>query len=213
MRNNLKLTTVLIVIHLLSVKANCQEIKKTLYGQFKEKYSVSTSNKEVKDGPYAVYNNRELVIKGNYSNNQKSGLWTVYSSKQDTEFVYNYDLNKFKYWKCQENFQGCNDKKRPAYCADGFQIIYSQILMDVIYPQSAQLESKQGSSTVTIVIDRDGRFHDFYLSKSSGNIDIDKEAVIAVRNICSKSTWFPAVDYNDNPIDDKIKFTINFILK
>jgi len=213
MRYHLKLIITLIVIYLLSLKANSQEVKKTLFGQFKEKYSVSPSNKEVKDGPYAVFNNRKLVIKGNYSNNQKSGLWIVYSSKQDTEFVYNYDLNIFEYWKCQEKFQGCGDKKRPAYCSDGFQILNSQIILNVIYPQSAQLESKQGSSTVTIVINRDGKFHDFYLSKSSGNIDIDKEAVIAVRNICSKSIWFPAVDNNDNPIDDKIELTFNFHLE
>ena len=155
-----------------------------------------------------------MVIQGNYSNNQKSGLWIVYSSKQDTEFVYNYDLNAFKYWKCQEQFQSCSDnKKRSAYCVDGFQILNWQIAENVKYPQSAMLAGKQGSSTVTIVIDHDGRFYDFYLSKSSGSIDIDKEAVIAVRNICSKSIWFPAVDNNDIPIDDKIKLTVNFLLR
>lgn len=213
MRNNLKFITTLIVIQLLSVKANSQEIKNTLYGQYKETYSVSPDNKEVKDGPYSVFRYRKLVIQGHYSNNQKSGLWIVYSSKQDTEFVYNYDLNLFENWKCQERFQSCSDKKRPAYCIDGFQMLYSQIIENLIYPESAQRAGNQGSSTVTIVIDQDGRFYDFYLSESSGYIDIDKASVLAVRNICSKSIWFPAIDNNDMPINDKIKFTINFILK
>lgn len=213
MRNNLKLITTLIAILLLSVKANSQEIKNTLYGQFIEKYSVSPSNKKIKDGPYAVFNNKKLVIQGNYSNNQKSGLWIVYSSRQDTEFVYNFDLNEFKYWKCQEKVQSCSDKKRPAYCVDGFQMLSGQIANDVKYPKSALLAGKQGSSTVTLLIDHEGRFYDFYLSKSSGSYDIDIEAVKSVRNICGKSIWFPAIDNNDLPIDDTIKITVNFFLQ
>ena len=201
------------VLQLLSIRANSQEIIKTLFDKYKEKYVVSTDNNEVKDGLYEVFRNEKLVIQGHYSNNKKSGLWTVYSSKQDTEFVYNYDLNLFKSWKCQERFQDCNDKKRPAYCVDGFQILYSQILINVIYPESAMLRGKQGTSKVTVVIDRNGQFSDLSLSKSSGNKDLDKEAVIAVQNICSKSIWFPAVDNNDIPIDDKIKFTVSFILQ
>lgn len=213
MKNNLKFITTLIILELLSIRANSQEIVKTLFGVYEEKYVHSIDNIEVKDGPYTVFRNKKLVIEGHYSNNQKSGLWIVYSSKQDTEFVYNYDLNLFENWKCQKQFQSCRNKKRPAYCVDGFQILYSQIALNVIYPKSAMLDGKQGRSTVTIVIDHDGRFSDYSLSRSSGYKDIDKEAVTAVRNICSKSIWFPAVDNNDIPIDDKIKFTINFILK
>lgn len=213
MRNNLKFISTLIVIQLLSVKANSQEIKNTLFNHYKETYSVSPDNKEVKDGQYSIFRYKKLVIQGHYSNNKRSGLWIFYSSKQDTEFVYNYDLNLFENWKCQERFQSCSDKKRPAYCIDGFQMLNNHIIENLIYPVSAQLNGNQGSSTVTVDIDQDGRFYDFYLSESSGYIDLDKATVLAVRNTCSKSIWFPAVDNNDNPIDDKIKFTINFTLK
>ena len=213
MRNNLKFITILIVLQLLSVRANSQEIINTLFGQYKECYVVSIDNNEVKDGLYEVFRNEKLVIHGHYSNNRKSGLWTVYSSNQDTEFTYNYDLNLFENWKYQEPYQEYGDKKRPAYCVDGFQILNSRISTFVRYPQSAMLAGKQGSATVTIVIDHDGQLCDLYLSKSSGYSDLDKEAVITVRNICSKSIWFPAVDNNGIPIDDKLKITINFLLR
>lgn len=212
MRNNLKLITIPIVLQLLSVKANSQEILSTLFGQYKECYAVSSVNNEIKDGLYEVYRNEKLVIQGHYSNNRKSGLWTVYSSNQDKEFVYNYDLKSFENWEYQEPYQDYGDKKRPAYCVDGFQILNSRMWAYARYPQSAMLAGKQGSSTVTVVIDNDGQLCDFYLSKSSGYSDLDKEAVITVRNICSKSIWFPAVDKNDIPIDDKLKITINFML-
>ena len=213
MRNNLILITILILLQLLNVRANSQEIIKTLFDQYKECYVVSIDNSEVKDGLYEIFRNEKLVIQGQYSNNRKSGVWTVYSSNQDKEFVYNYDLNLFESWKCQEQFQVCSDKKRPAYCVDGFQLLNSRISAYLKYPQSAMLAGRQGSSKLTIVVDKNGQLCDFYLSKSSGYSDLDKEAVITVRNICSKSIWFHAVDNNDIPIDDKLKITVGFLLQ
>ncbi len=64
MRYNLKLVTILIILQLLSVGANSQEIIKTLFGQYKEKYVASIDNKEVKDGPYSVFCFNKLVIQG-----------------------------------------------------------------------------------------------------------------------------------------------------
>ena len=213
MRYNLKLVTILIILQLLSVGANSQEIITTLFGQYKEKYVASIDNKEVKDGPYSVFCFNKLVIQGHYSNNQKCGLWTVYNTKEDTEFVYNYDLNLFKSWNCQDQIQDCSDKKRPAYCVDGFQILGGRITEYVRYPESAMMAGKQGSSIVTVVIDSNGQFCDFYLSKSSGHSVLDKEAIRTVQIICTKSIWFPAVDNNDIPIDDKLQIKVNFVLR
>ncbi|MBW8324624.1 MAG: energy transducer TonB [Prolixibacteraceae bacterium] len=213
MRYNLELATILIVLQLLSVRANSQEIIKTLFGQYKEKYAASIDNKEVKDGPYSVFHFNKLVIQGHYSNNQKSGLWTIYDAKEDTEFVYNYDLNLFELWNCQDQIQDCSGKKRSAYCVDGFQILGGRITEYVRYPESAMMDGKQGSSIVTVVIDRNGQFCDLNLSKSSGHSVLDKEAVRTVQIICAKSIWFPAVDNNDIPIDDKLQIKVNFVLK
>lgn len=213
MRNNLKLITTLIVLNLLSINANSQEIKKTLFGSFKEKYSVSADNKEIKDGSYVVFFNEKVVVQGKYSNNQKCGLWTLYSSKQDTEYVYDYDLHEFKYWKCQDRFQTCSDKKRPAYYSDGFYLLAAKIAENVKYPDTSAMQGAQGSTKVNIEIDEAGRFKVCYLLQSSGFLDIDKQAVIAVRNICNNSIWFPAIDNNDKPIVDNITITVNFHLQ
>lgn len=210
MRNNLKLIATLIVLHLLSIHANSQEIKKTLFGFFKEKYSVSADNKEIKDGSYAVLVNKKAVIQGKYSNNQRCGLWTLYSFKQDIEYVYDYDSHEFKYWKCQDEFQTCNDKKRPAYYSDGFYLLSAKIATKIKYTYTEAMDGAQGSTKVNIQIDEAGRFNDCYLLQSSGFLDIDKQAVVAVRNICSNSIWLPAIDNNDKPIVDNITITVDF---
>jgi len=75
------------------------------------------------------------------------------------------------------------------------------------------MAGKQGSSIVTVVIDSNGQFCDFYLSKSSSHSVLDKEAIRTVQIICTNSIWFPAVDNNDIPIDDKLQIKVNFVLR
>ena len=74
------------------------ERKNRLSNTVIERFHVLKSNPEIRQGPYAAYLNRRILIAaGHYKDNKKTGTWYFFDSKGKLVERYSYDKKTFGY--------------------------------------------------------------------------------------------------------------------
>lgn len=156
----------------------------------------------------------KIIRSESYKGDEPVGIWISGETKLDYNFtiVYSDDL-------CPINFPGIviqdffHDDDSIGYIApkmqDGQALIYRFIMNQVRYPESAKLKKLQGMSTISFIINTEGRVENITARKGS-NIAFDKEAIRVIKLLSFSS---PA-QLNGKPqrlcVMQKIKFNLDY---
>lgn len=91
MKQNLLL--LILIIPALSFAQDLKQMKKKLSSSLVENYYVLWSDKKVKHGPYRVVDEtNKVLVKGNYKNGAKDGVWEYYND--NGTLVQSYDFSQ-----------------------------------------------------------------------------------------------------------------------
>jgi hypothetical protein len=79
-------------------------------------FHVLKTNPEIKEGPYLVFLKRKtLLVRGNYKNGKKSGVWQFFDVRGRLNEKYNYDNKMFTY-------------EAPLYSSGDFSFLFDDSL-------------------------------------------------------------------------------------
>jgi len=95
----------------------------------------------------------------------------------------------------------------PPKCISGKRLLREFIKEEMVYPDQAIKENKEGIVEVSFMVYKDGVTSDYKISQTVSD-EIDVEAI----RICKKIIWHPATDLG-RPLDYKHKFEIKFDIK
>ena len=77
--------------------ANGQELKKvnkSICDDIEEQYYVLKNDRDVKNGPYRLSIKNSIYQLGFYTNNERTGIWSIYDNKHILDFKYDFDTKK-----------------------------------------------------------------------------------------------------------------------
>lgn len=197
------------------------------FDSYKEEYEVLKDEKKVKQGSYKKWRNNVLVeegnykgnkrdstwltyglrgnvlIKGNYTNDEKVGVWQYFDSNGVLEQEYDYSTQKIVAFKpdspltLYQIISGIDTTyeklSRPAMVIGGSRSYFEIIAKNLRYPISAAKSNISGKVYVRFVIDEKGDTSNYGVLKA-GDKSLDEEAIRVVKLI---EGWQPAM------IDDK----------
>jgi TonB family protein len=90
----------------------------------------------------------------------------------------------------------------------GIRALAKWLSANIRYPEAARLRNSQGRSFVKFIVDTDGSIQNVQVIKSSGDADLDKEAVRLVSNM---PLWVPGKKGN-KPVRTYFTLPVNFRL-
>lgn len=90
----------------------------------------------------------------------------------------------------------------------GTKALFQWIQQNMKYPADSRRKGKQGVTIVAYVVETDGSITDVHILKSSGTVELDKEAMRVVE---SMPKWIPG-RHNGEPVRVNFKFPIRFRL-
>lgn len=94
----------LLIIPLLNYGQSVKQIKNQLDNNSIEKYHVLETNDSIKHGTYTLSINGEILEKGNYTNNYKSGEWIYFHQNKTKSAEGSFENGKrIKLWKFYNN--------------------------------------------------------------------------------------------------------------
>ena len=206
-----------LILILIFVSSNsfCQELilkSNILVSGITEKYSVLKANNKIKQGDYTLVCKGDVLINGFYNKDKRDSTWIFYNQSHDTILIYDYSHSKRLYWKCQEPYQSCNNKKTPAFYSYGFDTILQRIVKSLEYPQEMAEKGAQGKAEVSVIINTDGKLLTSFIKKSAGQYKLDIEANKRANESC-QGDWIPAINEDNKPIIDTLTFSIAFQLQ
>lgn len=118
------------------------------------------------------------------------GNWTLWRHIFDSpmgQFDYTYERN-IEYYAPEENDTVYLSAEQLPEFPGGQQLMFQYIVDNVKYPTEARIKGIQGRTVCQFVVNKSGELTDVKIVKSSGNIDLDNEAI---RVICSMPKWKP----------------------
>lgn len=193
------------------------------YTSIREEYFVLKDSKNIKHGPYKKWVNKKLAEEGYYKNNMKDSTWIIYGLGQTIQSTGNYTNNEkagiWEYYintieleqeydftkKALVSFKP--DKKvkihqiitkrdtiyapldRPPLIIGGSYAYLEQVAKHIRYPVSAMRNNITGTVFISFMLDEAGKTSDFKVVKK-GNKDLDTEALRVVKLI---DNWLPAM--------------------
>ncbi len=191
--------------------------------KIKEEYYVLKDAKKVKHGAYKKWMNNILVkeghyklnkkdstwitygykknvlIIGDYTNDEKTGIWKYYYPNGDLEQEYDYSKNEIVSFKPENsglNYQIISDNDtiyavldRQPMVVGGRNAYYETIAKNLRYPVSAIKSGATGKVFVSFMVDENGNTSNYNLVKK-GDKSLDAEAVRVVKLI---DNWLPAI--------------------
>ena len=97
MKKNYILILILIIIYRCSAQETTAK-KNRLTETVTEYFNVLKDSDQIKEGQYqALYLKNVIIARGKYTNNQKTGIWYFYDTRQQTVQIFNYTENKLIY--------------------------------------------------------------------------------------------------------------------
>ena len=168
------------------------------------KYEVLSNNKEIKDGIYRQYYNlslRLVKIEGQYKNNLRTGIWTLYSNSGQKIMQVDYNKYRILYKSPELN---ADEKKNNLNYANvdlsygtigdqvpsfetGFEYYYEYIAKN-IRKDLCPKDTSEIRVYVKFLINDDRSLDNIEISESAGE-DYDKEALRLIKN--SEGMWVP----------------------
>ena len=209
---------------LLSSVACAQETKEVTEETtvFLERYSVLKANKRTKHGSYQRYFSGKLIEEGDYTQGQRTGLWEFYDSRGTLDQRFDYTAQQVRY---SVNYDQPDSLRtlytvvigsdtsfvrlaKPPVPIGGNSQLARIMMTNLRYPINAQRSGKQGAVLVVYTIDETGTFRPARVLRSSGDSDMDTEA-LRVINLYGALQWIPA-ELNGRKVGTTITQPVRF---
>jgi hypothetical protein len=204
---------ILIVELTLNQTLSSQELKhqrKSIGSRIIEEYDVPKSNKDIKEGQYKLKIDNFICQIGSYKNNQRSGTWQIFYSKDELELEYNYDTNELIYFN-KKYYVSKNDSNlyQPIYLG-GIKYFFQSVINNI---DPKQMQWGNGSLSVSFEVDTKGIPHKFQLTSSCNYKNLDLLAVNAVKNVATSNFKFIPAKKDDKPITFMMEVPLNYIVR
>jgi TonB family protein len=206
-----------LIFAILSVCGFCQETKLKKKGR--EIYYVLKSDKNIKHGSYNYIIREKIIVKGQYTNNEKTGIWEFYNDKDSLEQKYDYSNKEMIFNNNPNGFSNCkvvlNEEQtevipelKPIFI--GGMSSYNRFISDNLkYPKESKVKGIEGRQIVLIYLTKDGLIKNIKIYRSISP-DIDEEALRLISIL--PNNWIPAKHKNEF-VDVVISVPVMFRLK
>lgn len=206
-----------LIFCMVCIVVNAQDLKKKTiknkYPSYKETYHVLKENESIRHGDYQKAGKDGLLVKGQYENGDRSGIWEYYGWQGELEQKYNFSTDELIYDSSMkskgEQADSSTEYNRPATFLGGTSDIYRMIAHQLRYPAEARRYGVQGRVYVKAIITSDGKMIDHEVIKGIRS-DCDEEALRVIKLL--PDNWIPALDKNNQPIESEITLPITFKL-
>ncbi len=161
--------------------------KKSLGSRMSEEFDVVKDDKEIKQGTYQLKIENLICQIGTYRNNQRSGIWKIYTAKDELELEYDYDKDELVYVnKKYYTINGDSTLLLPIYLG-GSKYIIQSVFKDI---DPRQFQWGSGRLIVSFEVDSNGIPHRFMLNESCNYPNLDKLAINAVKSVTTSNFKF-----------------------
>ena len=164
-----------------------------------ESYTVKKPGNVIKQGTYELIGGKKnVLIEGNYANNNRTGVWKFYSESGELVRQFNFDRDSLVEYKWNANDSTVlrvktavgwmkKEVSSPPFPLYGdLNFIISRNLQ---YPAEAKKAHQEGRVVVSVHIDRTGVILG-YRRDSKASTLFDEEALRVVKLI---DVWYPAI--------------------
>lgn len=173
---------------------------------------LSSKEPEIKQGEFEFFNSDGILeIKGEYTNNSPSGIWYYYNDLGIVEDSLNYQKTK----DFLSNREMNNEEnvfyvveEMPTFKGQSFQAFSAYLAKNLYYPPYALMKGIEGKVFVSLVVNKEGEVRNVKIFKSSGNPDLDMEAL---RVIIESDGWEPGKQ-RGKKMAVALTFPVSFIL-
>jgi TonB family protein len=203
----------LLIVYNPNIKA--QELKKVTKfscSGIEEQYYVLKKDKSIKNGPYRLSIQNSIYQLGFYSNNKKTGIWSIYNFDHTLEFKYNYDMQMiYKLDKSYLNSPDDSTSRAPVFLGGLAYLVYRTACFT---KSGEELYKRIAPGTYKVIIKFDvdslGLPGNYIVFNSCGQKTLDDEALRCVKLATVLTFPFlPALE-EGRPIKANIKLPINF---
>lgn len=210
----------LFILILLPQFLYAQETRKMQNKKGKETYHVLKADKNTKQGTYIKRSYEDkILVKGQYENNKKSGIWEFYDLQGELVLKYDYsndsivfnemqDIITNKKYKVLEPHIGKSLTREPIYLG-GDAYIISEVFRNIKYPAYALRNKKTGEVMVSFTVDKNGKTSNFHVKKPEG-YGLDEEAIRVLELL--PDNWLPGL-IDEEAIDVEVDFPVLFLLE
>jgi TonB family protein len=193
--------------------------KKTIsndYPPFKETFYVLKSDQVTKHGEYKkTYGG--LLVKGQFENNKKTGVWEYYNRSGQLEQKIDFSANKVILSKPVtlisnysvkdgDSYKEVTPDEVPVFQGGQSGLIY--YIWNLRYPADARRMGTEGKVLISAIITQDGRMINEEILDGPGN-GLREEALRVIQMIPDE--WIPG-KINDKPADIRIVIPVTFKL-
>ena len=198
-----------------------QESKKVSITENNEKFYVLKSDKTTKHGEYKKFSfNNKLLVRGLYKKGLKDSIWDCYNLDGELNLKYDYTKSEVVFYKPSKTTKERTYKvvnpsssadtilSSPPLFLEGDDYILSEIVKNINYPKSAQVNGISGKVYVLFLIDKNGKTSNYHVNKILG-YGLDLEAIRVLKLL--PDDWLPGL-INTQPVDVEIVYPINFKL-
>jgi TonB family protein len=206
------LVIILFMEIILNQTLSSQELRhqrKSLGSRMTEECDVLKSKNDFKEGQYILKIDNFICQIGSYKNNQRSGPWKVYYSKDELEFEYNYDTNELTYLN-KKYYLSKDDTTllRPIFLG-GMKYFFQSVINNI---DPKQMQWGDGSLSVSFEVDPNGLPQKFMITSSSNYRNLDLLALEAVKTVATSSFKFLPAKKDKKPtsfiLDVPIDYTV-----
>lgn len=176
-----------------------------------EKYQVFKKKKKTKHGTYTMMGKNGTLVKGTYSNNKRTGIWTGNQSDGKLYYNFNFDNDSLIYSSNLDIFQ-YNEAEydTPPILIQGDNNFLTKLYSQIRYPSEARIMTLQGKVTVSFIVNESGKISEVKLKKGIHE-SLDKESIRVITKIGSDIEWIPATK-DGQKIKAELQYKVNYKL-
>ncbi|MEH0154414.1 energy transducer TonB [Limibacter armeniacum] len=202
----------IITLLLITTFSSAQKIKKVSVKDesgLKETYSVLKSDPSVRHGEYKKATNY-LLVKGQYSHGERSGVWEYYSPKSKLVQQYDFTSDTLLYnYNGLEYAMDSTQYTRSIVILGGLYPVLKQVGRSIRYPAEAKKNRTEGKVNVKFVVDAKGNVKQMEVVEGIGD-GCDEEVMKAFQGV--EFECIPALDLKGSPVESEFVLPISFKL-
>lgn len=177
-------------------------------GNYYEEYLSLKNDTSIKHGNYYKLYKGNVIEKGQFSNNTKTGKWLYFSLDAIFEYEYNYNTQRIS--KISGKHKVEDYIQTQAYFKGSPIIPYLFLVKNIRYPVEAKKYNIKGRVSLSIQINSEGKLVSFYINEKLHPL-LDKAVIDVAKTFPDNWKWIPA-QYNGKNIDGDYIIKIEFEL-
>jgi len=183
-------------------------IKGTAYIQVYHVKIAEDDEERIYHGPFKLFYNHKAEIKGQYTDGQRSGVWSFYTRKGELSQQIDYENAKvlFDAMTIRPFHTLEKEYEQSPVPVGGLMYLSSLIANQAELPTEARREGAHGQVLVTVTVSENGTADGFSVLKGIHQA-CDEQALEIVA--ATATEWLPAVD-DDHFVESKVVIPVNF---